>query len=352
MADTRDDHDLLMAGELPDDPEADAVPFEPAGSEEAAAYMRRTIAPIGRRAWLTSNPPPRAWLLTTSDGVGILPLGEVGMLAAHGGVGKSMLALQLAVAVAAGLPWPGPGVGAWMVATPGKVLVAMGEESDDELHRRIHRIGQRMQLTAEQRAMVHERLWALPMRGVIAPLQSKDSKTGDSEETEAARALVELAVKHGPWALIVLDPLSRWAGPEAENDSAAGTRFIQIAEKLNAAPGKPTVLVTHHWRKGGGEGAEAARGVKSLSDGARWVASVSPPELKNNKGNSYSPKRYRKDGSLELIVVKTNYAAPPPGMDLQRGPGGVIEFPCAPIQAIRPTVGEPDDKRKPGSRHI
>ena len=46
--------------------------------------------------------PPRRWLVD-----GWIPMGAVTMLAGDGGVGKSLLAMQLATACAIGQPWLG-----------------------------------------------------------------------------------------------------------------------------------------------------------------------------------------------------------------------------------------------------
>jgi RecA-family ATPase len=69
---------------------------------------------------------PRAWHVRD-----IIPAGTVTMLGGDAGVGKSIVALQLAVATAAGVAWLG------CETAGGGVLYLSAEDGRDELHRRI-----------------------------------------------------------------------------------------------------------------------------------------------------------------------------------------------------------------------
>src|SRR5690606_13939290 len=98
--------------------------------------------------------------------------------------------------------------------------------------------------------------------------------------------------------LIVMDPLSRFAGPEAEVDNAAATALVQDFERLTQMQGKPAVLVAAHERKRGkteDESADMTRGASALTDGARWVARLEPESKEH-------PARFK--------VVKNNYGPP------------------------------------------
>lgn len=74
---------------------------------------------------LTGTPPPREWLVP-----GWLPRRTVTSLYGDGGIGKSLLAQQLAVCMATGQRWLGLDV------TPGRVLAIFCEDDHDELWRR------------------------------------------------------------------------------------------------------------------------------------------------------------------------------------------------------------------------
>ena len=82
----------------------------------------KTIDPLG----FEGQPvPDRRWIVP-----GWIPHGAVTMLGGDGGVGKSLIAMQLATACATGNPWLG------RHAMPCKVLGVFCEDDRDELHRR------------------------------------------------------------------------------------------------------------------------------------------------------------------------------------------------------------------------
>ena len=76
---------------------------------------------------LKGDPPPRSWLVE-----GLLEKSKPGLLAAVGGVGKSMLALDLAIKVS-------QGQGTWLdkpIRNAGNVLMLMAEDDRNEVFRR------------------------------------------------------------------------------------------------------------------------------------------------------------------------------------------------------------------------
>ena len=85
----------------------------------------------------------------------------------------------------------------------------------------------------------------------------------------------------GGWDVVILDPLSRFAGPDVEVDNAAATRLIQVLERFTQLPGAPTILVAHHTNKSSRDkdserSSSAVRGSSALVDGARWVGDLEP----------------------------------------------------------------------------
>src|SRR5215471_14825631 len=77
------------------------------------------------------EPPARVWAIDHWLGMGYVTL-----LAAKGGRGKSLLALQLAVSLGLGRSFIAP------INQQRNSLVWMGEDDDDELWRRMHAIAQ------------------------------------------------------------------------------------------------------------------------------------------------------------------------------------------------------------------
>lgn len=237
-----------------------------------------------RGAW-REVPPARSYLLSLPEANGrpergLLPLSRVGVLAGEGGVGKSTLLTLLAAAVTTGTPWCG-----LPVASPGPVLLVMAEEDGQEVWRRLHHTLHALRLPEDQVATVEANLVVLPLAGELCALTQEGGN--DTLVTSFCRNLVaaarEMGAEAGGFRLVVLDPLSRFAGPDVEADNAAATRLIQVVERLTALPGPtpgvgPTVLLSHHTTKAsrleGTTAATAVRGASGLVDGARWVATV------------------------------------------------------------------------------
>jgi RecA-family ATPase len=160
--------------------------------------------------------------------------------------------------------------------------------------------------------MAATRLWVLPMAGRSMALtrELERAQSDDLPVTPMAEEL-ERRLKETtppvPWRLVVLDPLSRFAGGDVEKDNAAATRFVQVLERM--AHLGPTVLVTHHTTKiarsqdvvakTDAAATIAARGASGLTDGVRWVATLSG--LPRVDGQRLS----------ELAVTKSNYGWTP-----------------------------------------
>lgn len=319
--DLEDGEDYLPPEDAPDPSEErpKGPPGDPPGEEPGA--LGKAWGWLGERGWPEGNPPPRRWLLQrpaapeeeSAHPRGFLPLGKVGMLAAAGGAGKTMALAQLAVSVVTGRDW----LGHYTVPAEsrGPVLLALGEEDEEEVQRRLYDIREGLDLSPGEWTDLKRGLMILPLAGVPVQLVSAQDRNGKPEETPFFHELRRRIEGAGvDWRLLVLDPLSRWAGPETETDNFAATRFVAAVESLSQVPGNPTVLLAHHTTKAARRGldageATAARGASALTDGVRWVANLLKPE-----GSSLP----------HLSLVKSNYTAPAPDVVLKRGEGGVL----------------------------
>ena len=316
-----------------------AKPVPPPVSSVLATMWR----PIGEwGTWLDSEPPVRRYLLSGMvDGkqAGIVALGKTGMLAAAGGSGKTWLTVELALCVATGHEWLG-----LKVDHPGRVLLVSGEEDSEELQRRLYWGCQLLGLTAYERELAYRRIVVLPLAGHATALNTgaDDERhtrwSSEAAERDQADGLPVTALywhmldrleadTEEEWSLIIVDPLSRFAGPDTERDNAAATLFVQSLERLTLVHGNPTVLVSHHTSKlSRAEGhstssdsaaAGAARGASGLTDGVRFQFNLEPlrraagaPELaalrmvKNNCGGYPLEITLRRDsdrhGALRL----------------------------------------------------
>lgn len=256
--------------------------------------------PVGKT--LVEVPPPRRWLLTRADdetrgatSCGFLPHGKVAMLAAQGGAGKTHLAISLALSVATGRRW----LDAYDVATAGHVLLLLGEEDAAEVWRRLYYAGRAMRLTDAQIEQAGEQVTAVALAGAATVLVDQDG----SDTRLLARLRRKIKSRH--WALIIADPLSRFAHADAEKDAHAATRFVQALESLIFEDsGRPTVLVCHHTGKASRDGQASAstsnaRGSTALTDGVRWCAELS-----------------RTEGGAKLSLTKSNYGPGAPPLEL------------------------------------
>lgn len=274
-------------------------------------------------SWFDSPPPQREWLLTVPANARypqrrVLPRGVVGMVAAGGSVGKTMALGQLAVAVASGRRWLACDRGSHGdfpgFETPeggGRVLLALGEEDAGEARRRLHAAVMGAGLNAAEKALLASRIVVAPLMGEAVQLIAPADKYGNEPPRPTAFAeelLARLKDSPEPWSLVVVDPLSRWAGPDTETDNAAATKFVQLLERFTRVPGNPAVLVAHHNTKASRREGElddtGARGASALSDGVRWHAAMRAKPHPEGAHGVGIPRM------AELRVVKTNYGMP------------------------------------------
>jgi hypothetical protein len=263
------------------------------------------VAPPAR-SWLLRHPPQGETATRTVLGDGLLPRGKAGLFVADGGLGKTLALLALACCVVTGRPWLDHyAIGADAVG--GRVLLVLAEEDREEIHRRLYTVSTHLGLTAAERRTCAEQIVILPMAGrpvaLVAP--GADGRIGETPELGALRR----RLADGPWVLVVLDPLARFAEGEIETSNDGATRAVQAIESLTQAAGCPTVLVAHHTSaEGARTGSPTARGVTAIRNGFRWEGTL------------------RKDGTDILFrQTKSNYSAPmDDDLRLVRGDGGML----------------------------
>lgn len=263
----------------------------------------RAMGDIGD--WMESPPPPRPILLVADQGEPFMPDGKVCCFIGAGGSGKTFALTQLALSIATGTPW----LGTYRPHAKGRVLLALGEETVDEVRRRIWQCSR---LEDYERSEARRLIYPLGLSGTPVSLLQRTA-----EQNYGPTAWFDLLVRRleaaGPWRCLILDPWSRWGGPDAENDAHAATRGVELLERLTKLPGRPAVVIAHHTRKRmtpgrGPAAADESRGSSALVDGARWVANLSRLDEK----------------LLEVRVTKANYTVPGAPLHLARAKGGVL----------------------------
>lgn len=253
--------------------------------------------------WATEPAPPVAWIFEN-----MLAEGELGLIAAAGGLGKTWLALLLGWSAATGqtlLP-------AFCPVRPTKTLLLLSEDSADVIWRRFRCI---------PGFDTHVELWRENFRVVAReaePLVVKN-RDGNPVLTPRWKWLQDHISTHG-YRFVILDPLARWHSVD-ENDAACMTAVVQAFESLTVGG---TVLLLHHVRKvsSGSLDSEALRGSTALRDGIRWQANLAP--LSDNEARALGVASTR--GFVRLDVSKANYIASLPApVIFKRGEEGILE---------------------------
>ena len=284
--------------ELEKTPAADVPPIsdEPDYKLGAAWRAIAEAVPLGEPI---KGPIPRPFVIcqTEADERPILWAGSVALLAGAGGVGKSMLALELAiVAASGGGEWPN---GSNWYTVAGRVLYLGAEDSAHEIHERAKRICTARGLSVEK---LRESLTLATLDAVGVTSAHMVARIGGQwVETRDARGLLERAAD---FDLIILDPGSRFLGPEVELDAAAATAGIGALQRLSQCERRALVIACVHTTKGDrtaqSEDSTGVRGSSALTDGVRGVLKMDSPgravaTLKHVKGNNA-----RKADALDL----------------------------------------------------
>jgi RecA-family ATPase len=282
-------------------------------SEDVVNHQASSFEFIPASKLLSSLPVPRSYLIDE-----FLPARLVSLLIAPGGTGKSMLILLIAVCVAAGIPL----FGRFPVQQAKKVLLISGEDDNEEIQRRLHKIlaGE----SEEIKTLVGKNLFFLDLSDRFELFTEKPPH-GETRITDVPDRIVhELSNQIGSdFSLAIVDPGARFRGGE-ENLAADTTRFVQalqlIRNLLNAA-----VLVVHHVNKsakGSISSQNNARGSSALIDGVRLVYELnlmSEQEIVKRFGsiNLGTPL-------LTLSCVKTNYGKPIDPIIIERLDNGTL----------------------------
>lgn len=228
-------------------------------------------------AWRELAAQDPNWLI-----LGWLLRGCATLLAAMGGVGKSLLALGLAVQTITGrtlfpsLP----------VSSAGRVVLLSGEDGAAVVCRRIQAYATRHGLTGIDDA-IRDRL-VLVSR--VLPFFA-ESPDGGLVETEHARAVAKL-VRDAKPDLLIVDHLRKVTGPLNQNSAEVMGEAVSWFHRLAADTNCAALLVCHHNKAEDRAGTQGAvRGSSATVDEARAAWNLT-------RG---------KDGAMSLVQIKTNY---------------------------------------------
>jgi len=270
---------------------------------------------------LVGKPEPQKFLVD-----GLIPIAKPGILAAVGGVGKSLSIIQLALSVACGGRWWGKDV-----KQRGNTVIFCAEDDLMEIHRRLDLLdpkGRRFDSSFD--------VYVFPVP------EQKEPMILMREEgvTPIAQELVEELGAIPNLKLVCFDPLQAFTTGNVSSSNEAGQLWGSYCANISARLGC-TTLTIHHLNKGAltNDSDDAMshraeiRGASSITDSVRfalslWLASAEDCEriceemrvkndrmavvkaalVKSNSGNvDYETKTlFRKDGVLELLEEVKN----------------------------------------------
>ena len=207
---------------------ADADPDQARALIDAARPIPRALEIVDAASFDGKEIPPRKWLIPA-----LIPKGDVTLVNAHGGVGKSLLLLQLCAAVQIGTHWIGRQV------DQGNSLFYSCEDDLDELHRRLNDIKRSLEFNwSDLQGM------GLIDRTALDSMLSKRVMGAPVEPTELARLLEEQISVSGA-SLVVIDGVSdTYHGSEIDRGEV--TAFIgRVIRPICLRTGTTVVLVGH-----------------------------------------------------------------------------------------------------------
>lgn len=177
--------------------------------------------------------PTRKWLVD-----GIVPAGTVSLLYGDGGVGKSLLSLQLAVSMASGAPWVG------LPCSTGRTLYLSAEDDKDEIHIRATDVT--AAIVTELKDLPDVRV--APLAGRDAVLAEAAFGRGKIESTKLWRDVRAKVAEFRP-ALVIIDNLADvFAGNE--NERTLAQQFVAQMRGLCSDFQTTVVLLAHPSQSG------------------------------------------------------------------------------------------------------
>lgn len=264
----------------------------------------RVIDPIG---WQGKDLPERKWMVQ-----GLIPLGAVTMLGGDGGLGKSLLALQLMTAAATGQRWLN------MPTMKCKTLGVFCEDDPEELHIRVAGICEAIDVPLGDL----EDMRLISRVGEDNLLQNVDRFGKSIGESNFYRQLVECIRDFGA-QLIVMDSLHDLFGGN-ENVRTEARQFISMLRRIAIMQNGAVVLCSHPSAAGLSSGSGVS-GSTAWNNAVRSRLYLSRPNsddpdadpdkrVLSTKKSNYGPAL----GNIELkyaggIFVRTddeNYSSP------------------------------------------
>jgi len=248
---------------------------------------------------LVGEPPPRSWLVE-----GLLETSKPGILASIGGIGKSMLALDLALKVSSGR-------GTWLnkpIKKPGNVIVLSAEDDTNEVSRRLKALD-----PEGKRYDTEYDTYVYTVPDTDKPLMLlKDDKTGLGLTPEAHEFIEEISTIKDI-SLVVIDPIQSFVAAPITTSQEAAQLYCQFCASI-ASKFEASVLSLHHMAKSALANQEdimglrsSIRGSSALVDGMRFALAIGLCEEKQVQNIcSEEGLKYERTKVVNAGVVKAN----------------------------------------------
>jgi hypothetical protein len=298
--------------------------------------------------FLLEDAPETPRLINYLDGKYLKPFirkGIVGMLVGAGGVGKTHALVQLAISIATGTNW----LGKFPIERPGHVFMGLGENAEEDIHRLLRKVVKSLSKQDQEHTFFEKDpfLEASKRLAVMSVTGSDATFIHQGFPTAFFETLLSQLKAREPeegWSCIILDPISRFLGADAETDNAAATRFISLLERITLElKGNPTVLFGHHMNKSGvgskNTDQAAARGSSAITDGVRWQANLE--RMRKEEGDDDNDSFNL--NQITLRTVKSNFTAIIPEQKLQKDETGTLRA----IDAQRDIITKAQTGRPP-----
>jgi RecA-family ATPase len=199
--------------------------FRKPGQEQKHA----PLVGISVSTYADKNIPPREFL----DGADLFPARNVVLLSGDGGVGKSLLALQLALCISTAIRWLD------IEVASGPVVYLSAEDDEMEVANRVKEIASADNIDLHDAAS----LVMLYMAGEDATLGFEDRSNGSVKRTELYERLHATLDWYSP-VLLILDNLADvFAGNE--NNRSAVKHFIGLLRRLAVQHDCVVMLLAH-----------------------------------------------------------------------------------------------------------
>lgn len=271
---------------------------------------------------LVGKPEPQKFLVE-----GLVPIGKPGLLAASGGVGKSLSVIQLALRIACGNGrWWGKNVN-----EHGNVVVFAAEDDLPEIHRRLHLLDPKGERFKSEYDVY---VFPIPEQKEPMILLTEEGVTIKANElVDELQAIPNLK-------LCVFDPLQAFTTGNVSSSNEVGQLWGSYCANISARLGCTTLTIHHLNKQGLTVDSDdsmvqrtSVRGASSLVDSIRFVlvmalgdvetcericeeqrvpydrmSVVKASLVKSNSGNvDYSTKTlFRRDGILEPLEELQN----------------------------------------------